>query len=273
MDRSPGHQGQGGKITCGARVRLDGIEPGRMVRAGFHRDPVAGRRAHGPELRHLGGRHSHEGHPDASDGRRDDGRAGKRRDHEKRGEHLAAFAGVDRCLAAPQARWPDFDREESLGPDAPDIGAEQPEGVDQSLHGPLPHLRHPVYPEGPLLRRGAQSGEESRRGAGQAREKIRFRSGDRATASSDPNLAGRTVLRHVEAKPAECLSHDPRVVAQESPGQGHGTVAQRGKKHRPVCKALRARDGRRCAGRPRERPNRKDVGKGRGHGAGRNLSR
>ena len=84
--------------------------------------------------------------------------------------------------------------------------------------------------------------------------------GDRAAAPLDPDPVRGLVLLDAEAEAAERLGHDPRVLAEQRPGEGHRAVAERGEQERAVREALGARQGHAAAGRPDERPHRKDVG-------------
>ena len=99
---------------------------------------------------------------------------GERRDHQQRGEELAALARVEVHPASGEAAGVDLERKEALLAEAPDISAQLSQGVDEGLHRPAPHLGHAVEPVGTRRCSGAEGGEETRRRSRESHKQLRL---------------------------------------------------------------------------------------------------
>lgn len=260
IERAADDGGQGLEVAGGGGVGLDEVGGLRAVRSGFDVERRVGGWAwnRDAELGHEAEGHLDERPADATDEGNFDGRGGERRDHEERGEELAAFGSVEGDGAAAEAAGVDFEREETLFAGATDVGAEGAKGVDELFHRALAHLRDAIDAVDTVRGDGAEGGEETGGGAGEADEEVDGLGGVAVGLGADADFAGGFVERNFEAERAKRVGHQVRVFAEESAGEGDGLVAEGGEGEGAVGKAFGAGKDDGAAGGAGERLNRED---------------
>ena len=116
--------------------------------------------------------------------------------------------------------------------------AEAPEGLDQRPHRAPPHLRHAVDTVKATGSGGAERGQESRRGAGEADEEIGFADAEGGVLPGDGDRARRLIGRDLEAEAGQRRCHQPGVVAEQRARQPHRLRAERGEEQGTVGETL-----------------------------------
>ena len=135
----------------------------------------------------------------------------------------------------------DFEREKTFDAGAADVGAEGPEGVDETLHGAFAHLGDAVDAVDAARGGGAEGGEKTGGGAGEADvESDGFVFREAVGLFGDLDGASVGVGVDCEAESLEGFDHQVGVFAEEGAGERDLFLAQGGEEQGAVGEAFRA---------------------------------